>query len=127
MGTFKRAWPFRLWLAGLALIIVISGCAGFGKINRAKPPPRQSDQLAEAVMRQDGASVISVADSQYGPGQATLGTSYLSAMGQPCRQLLFVSDYGQRHNLSICSESDGAWVTAPDVFADPVAPAQGKK
>lgn len=128
MGNFKAAGLRSHWLSMLILILLISGCAGVGfdRLGLDRLVSRQSDPLAAAVMDGAGASVIMVPDSQFGPGQATLGESYLSAVGLPCRQVFFTATAtGERHNLAVCTEKEGLWVTAPDVFAQ--SPGAGGK
>lgn len=128
MGNLKAAWRPRHWLSMLILILLISGCAGVGLegLSLDKLVSRQSDPLAAAVMDGAGSSVIMIPDSQFGPGQATLGESYLSAAGLPCRQVFFTATAtGERHNLAVCTEKEGLWTTAPDVFAQ--SPGAGGK
>lgn len=106
-------------ILSLLTTLTINGCAGLGPQGPKKLNSRQTDALAETVMSQSGSTAVIVAASQYGPGQATLGENYLSALGLPCRRVFFVANTGEHRHLTVCAEKDGVWVTAPDIFAEP--------
>lgn len=45
----------------------------------------------------------------------TVGASYLSALGRPCKRA-YCLDGGMRRSLAACQEENGTWALAPDIF-----------
>lgn len=74
-----------------------------------------TDMLATAVLNRSD-TIVDVANSQFGPGRAAVGAKYLSALGMPCRPVVFVNNSGDRYNLAVCAEKDNVWATAPPIF-----------
>lgn len=115
----SRSWRKQATLI-LALAFCLPGCvtAG-GGLNQRPAAELQGHQpldeiAALAAENSSGSRQISV--SPFGGGTATLGESYFSALGLPCRRVFFVDNYGKRHNLAVCDETGGVWKTVPDIF-----------
>lgn len=122
-GRNKFASGFRSGLCrALALVIIcifwlpaLSGCAG--QSQKAKGPgARSGDALALTVVS-SSPGYACISDSPYGRGWASVGEPYLSALGLPCRSVVFVNENQERYDLAVCAEKNGAWATAPNIFA----------
>lgn len=123
----RRRW---LWLtmilAGAALLL--GGCIYPGQRDQeavATPSAGYaSDEIAAVAATGAVHSSTPVKSGKFGEGQATVGEQYFSALGVPCRKVLFISSAGgSGRELTVCMEKGGMWATAPDIFSGPVAAA----
>lgn len=93
----------------------LSGCAGQSQ-KVSGSGAKSGDALAQAVIN-SGPGDINISDSPYGRGWASVSEPYLSALGLPCRSVIFFSENQERYDLAVCAESNGVWSTAPNIFA----------
>lgn len=126
-GTSSRCKPGRPELRGslkrgLAVLFIctvwvaaLGGCAGQSS-KVAGSGNKSADDLALAVAN-SGPGYVSVAKSPYGRGWAAAGEPYMSALGFPCRRVVFVNENQDRYDLAVCAEKNGIWSTAPNIFA----------
>lgn len=98
-----------LWAATLG------GCAGSTQ-KTAGSGHRSADDLALAVANANP-GYVNVAASPYGRGLADVGEPYMSALGLPCRPVVFLTENEDRYDLAVCAEKNGVWSTAPNIFA----------
>lgn len=114
-----RSGPFRalpaLMLVGLLWAPALSGCAGQNR-QAAGSGAKSGDALAQAVL-DSGPGYVNVNEGPYGRGWASVGEPYLSALGLPCRPVVFVNEAQERYDLAVCAEKNGLWATAPNIFA----------
>lgn len=96
-------------------VSALGGCAGQSS-KAAGSGNKSADELAMAVTN-SGPGYISVAESPYGRGWAAAGEPYMSALGLPCRRVVFVNENQDRYDLAVCAEKGGVWSTAPSIFA----------
>jgi|GEM_PF-3535383 hypothetical protein len=122
-GRNRAAQGFRnSLLRALALVVIclfwalaLSGCAGQSQ-KAAGSGSRSGDALAKAVVNASPGQV-SISESPYGRGWASVGEPYLSALGLACRSVVFVNEDQERYDLAVCAEKNGVWATAPNIFA----------
>ena len=120
-----------LWLTialGLAAAAVLAGCVHPSQYNReAAATPAAgyaADEIAAVAATGAVHSSVPVHSGRFGEGQATVGEQYFSALGIPCRKVMFVgSAGGSSRELTVCMEKNGVWSTAPDIFSGPVVAA----
>ncbi|MDR0880993.1 MAG: hypothetical protein LBP55_00375 [Candidatus Adiutrix sp.] len=135
-----RLGPWVLSLSVLASFLISSGCSGpiwpFSLFSDDSPEPVAAasagagpavivSPAAASIINDPIASVVSttppglpvaVGNSLFGPGTVTMEEQYTSALGASCYRALFVGQDGQRFVLAVCTEKDGSWITARDIF-----------
>ena len=116
-----------LWLT--VILGVLGGLAASGCIHPSRYEQTQAtpaagyaaDEIAAVAATGAVHSSTPVHGGRFGEGQATVGEQYFSALGIPCRKVLFVaSGGGTGRELTVCMEKNGVWSTAPDIFSGPV-------
>lgn len=117
-------------LLSVGLALALTGCIHSSDVGRTAETKAEakaeaapsvgyaSDEIAAAAATGAVHSSATVRDGRFGEGQVTVGEQYFSALGIPCRKVMFVGSGGGRE-LVACMEKKGVWATAPDIFAGP--------